>query len=56
MSEVADAPETKVTGTSGLGDGRTKSGDRLGHLPDDLVGGHDAEVVVGHEGEQPPPD
>ena len=46
MSLVADGPLMKVSGRSGV-----ERGEQLGDGVHDLVGAHDADVDVGHEGE-----
>ena len=52
MSELAEGPETNVIGDRALGDRGGDRGDALRHLADDLLGTHDADVVVGDEREQ----
>ena len=53
MSEVAEGPDTKVSGRPS----RTAGSSRvhgLRHEADDLALAHDADVKVGNEGERPP--
>jgi hypothetical protein len=54
MSEVADGPETKVTGRSILPQRRRDPSHRLRDCPDDLARLDDAEVIVRHERERTP--
>ena len=49
MSLVADGPLIQVSGRPG------QPGKGLGNQGDDLLGPHDAQVVVGDEGQGAPP-
>ena len=53
MSEVADGPETKVTGRWHASDRRRDQSHRFWDRSDDLPLPNDAEVVIGNERQSP---